>query len=71
MLSAIERHYTVQEVAELWKMSPDTIRKIFRNVPGVLKIGTTERLRKRGYLNLRIPESVLARVHAERSKVAA
>jgi hypothetical protein len=65
--SAIERHYTTLEVAELWKLSPDTVRKIFRDEPGVLKIGEPERRNKQGYISLRIPESVLARVHTQRS----
>jgi hypothetical protein len=29
-LIAIERHYTVKEVAEMWKISDDTVRRIFR-----------------------------------------
>jgi hypothetical protein len=70
-MPALERHYTVLEVAELWKLSPDTVRKLFRNVPGVLKFGSSERLHKRGYVNIRIPESIVARVHTERSKVTA
>jgi hypothetical protein len=34
-----ERHYSPAEVAELWNLSPDSIRKIFENEPGVLVIG--------------------------------
>jgi hypothetical protein len=70
MQSAIERHFTVLEVSELWQLHPDTVRKMFRDQPGVLKIGGKERRGKQGYVTLRIPESVLARVHAERTKVA-
>jgi hypothetical protein len=70
MQSAIERHFTVLEVSELWQLHPDTVRKMFRGQPGVLKIGGKERRGKQGYVTLRIPESVLARVHAERTKAA-
>jgi hypothetical protein len=63
-MSALERH-TVAEVAALWGFSPDTIRKIFRDHPGVLKIGSPERRFKRGYVSIRIPESIVQRVHAE------
>lgn len=63
-MSAIERHFSVAEVSALWQLSQDSIRKIFRNQPGVLKLGTNERGRKRGYVSLRIPESVLQKVHA-------
>lgn len=66
-MSALEKHYTVAEIATLWGFSPDTIRKIFRDAPGVLKIGQPENVRqkRRGYISLRIPESVLQKVHAE------
>ena len=66
-MAAIEKHYTVSEIAALWQLSEDTIRKIFRDVPGVLRIGSPETIRpkKRGYLILRIPESILQKVHAD------
>jgi hypothetical protein len=34
-----EQHFTVTEVAELWGVSPQTIRDIFREEEGVLRIG--------------------------------
>ena len=64
-MSALERHFSVQEISELWNLSTETIRNLFRDVPGVLKIGKHETRYKRGYVTLRIPESVLQRVHAE------
>jgi len=69
--TALERHFTVAEVAALWNLSDDTIRNLFRDMPGVVKLGSHERRHKRGYLSLRIPESVVQKVHAElRGKVA-
>jgi hypothetical protein len=65
LMGALEKHYTVTEIAELWHFSPDTVRALFRNRPGVLKIGTGETLHKRAYISLRIPESILQQVHAE------
>ena len=62
-MAALEKHYTVAEVASLWCLSEDTIRKIFRDDPAVLKIGAGEKLHKRGYVVLRIPESVVLRTH--------
>ncbi len=62
-MPALEKHYTVAEVAALWNLSEDTIRKIFRDDPAVLKIGVSEKLHKRGYVVLRIPESVVMRTH--------
>jgi hypothetical protein len=58
-----ETHYTVAEVAEMWKLSADTVRKVFENEPGVLVIGTTGGRGKGGYRTLRIPESIVERVH--------
>jgi uncharacterized ubiquitin-like protein YukD len=64
-MTAIERHYTAREIADLWKVSDDTIRKLFENVHGVLKISQPPRRGRRSYVSLRIPESVLLKRHAE------
>ncbi|MGB2668236.1 MAG: hypothetical protein WAK48_29875 [Candidatus Acidiferrum sp.] len=56
-----EKHYTPAEIAELWGVDPETIRNVFRNEPGVLKLGNNNG--KRAYVSLRIPESVAERVH--------
>ena len=58
-----EKHYSVPEVAKMWKLSDEKIRELFRDEPGVLKLDCPETLRKRGYCTLRIPQSVLDRVH--------
>ena len=58
-----EAHYTVAEIAKMWKLSKDTIRKIFENEPGVLPINPTAGKGKRGYRTLRIRESVVERVY--------
>ncbi len=60
---AFERHYSVQEVASMWSLGVDAIRKIFENESDVVRIGHEEFLHKRKYVTLRIPESVLRRVH--------
>jgi len=61
--AAFERHYMPHELAELWGLSVDIIRNLFRDDPAVLKYGHEELLHKRGYLTLRIPESAVRRVH--------
>jgi hypothetical protein len=64
------RHYTVGEIAALWSLSDDAVRKIFEKEPGVLVIGDQRPCgRKRKYITLRIPEYVLDRVHRRMSKV--
>jgi hypothetical protein len=61
---AIERHYSVAQVAELWGWSETKVREVFRDEPGVLQSQLrTLRPRKRQNITLRIPESVLFRVH--------
>jgi len=62
-LSVGEKHFTPQELAEAWGVSAETIRVIFREEPGVLKIGKTGGRYKRGYVTLRIPNEVAERVH--------
>lgn len=58
------RHYTVAEIAQMWHLSADAVRKIFEGEPGVLSIGESRSTgRKRRYVTLRIPEDVAERVH--------
>jgi hypothetical protein len=65
---ALERHYSVSEVASIWALSEKTIRRMFEEEEGVLLWGSPETRRKRGYQTLRIPESVLLRVHRKREQ---
>ncbi|SPF32819.1 hypothetical protein SBA1_110026 [Candidatus Sulfotelmatobacter kueseliae] len=60
---ANEKHYSVIEIAKLWALSEKTVRKIFEREPGVIHWSTQERLHKRGYRTLRVPETILHRVH--------
>jgi hypothetical protein len=57
-----ERHFTPQELAELWNVSVQTIREIFQREEGVLKIGRDGTRSRRRYKTLRTPESVAERV---------
>ena len=63
-----ERHYSVKEIAELWSLSPDAVRGLFEREPGVLVLGDFSP-HKRRYRTLRIPQSVLERVHRRMSQV--
>jgi hypothetical protein len=58
-----ERHYAVAEISEIWNLSADVVRKIFEEEPGVLVLGDHGSRSKRRYDTLRIPESVMERVH--------
>lgn len=68
---AIEKHYQIPEIAKLWNFSEDTVRSIFKAEPGVLAIVRPGHSRKRAYASLRIPESVVLRVHRRLSARAA
>lgn len=58
-----ERHFTVKDIGVMWKLSDDVVRKQFEEEPGVLVIGEDAPRGKRRYTTLRIPQSVVERVH--------
>ena len=66
---ALEKHYSVMEVAKLWSLSENTVRRMFMGEPGVVEWGGEETRFKRAYKTMRIPESVLQRVHRRLAKV--
>jgi hypothetical protein len=67
---SVERHHSPAEIGKMWNLSADCIRNILENKPGVLVIGNSiSRRGKRSYTTLRIPQSVLDRVHKRMSKV--
>ena len=64
---ALDRHYSVPQVAKLWGWSESKVREMFRNEPGVLQAQLPRLLRRRSHkrqnVSLRIPHGVLLRVH--------
>ena len=68
-MAALERHYSVGQIAELWGWSETKVREVFRDEPGVLQsqLRALLRRKKRQNISLRVPESVLLRVHARMS----
>jgi hypothetical protein len=67
---ANEKHYSVAEIAKLWALSEKTVRRIFEREPGVIQWSREETLHKRGYRTLRVPETVLHRVHCKLRKAS-
>lgn len=59
-----ERCYSVQDLAEAWALSAAMIRSLFEGEPGVIAIGNRLAARKRRYITLRIPASVVERVRS-------
>jgi hypothetical protein len=65
-----ERHFSPEDLAELWGLSGDTLRRLFEKEPGVMVIERTK-ARARRYRTMRIPESVALRVHRRLSNPVA
>jgi hypothetical protein len=69
--AAIEKHFTVDEIAELWGLSRDSVIRLFEGEPGTVVVQTPKGNRgRRGYRTLRIPTSVMCRVHRRMSIAA-
>ena len=56
-----EQCMTVSDVAERLNLNADTVRRLFRNEPGVIVVSCARKGR-RAYRTLRIPPSVYQRV---------
>jgi hypothetical protein len=67
---AKEKHYSLEQIGELWGLSTRTVRKLFEHEPGIIVFGNMGSLKKRRYLTLRIPESVMIRVHRRLRRAA-
>jgi len=67
---ALERHFSIKEIAELWGLCENSVRELFKQEPGVVRIQRPKSRYKRAYTTLRIPRSVLERVHRRMSFVA-
>jgi transcriptional regulator GlxA family with amidase domain len=67
--ATFERHFTVDELAALWGMSDDFVRRLFLHEQGVV-IFYHHRPGRRVYRTLHIPESVALRVHTRLRKIS-
>jgi hypothetical protein len=65
---AIERHYSVQQIADMWNLSAASVRRLFEGQPGVIAL-SMPRLQKnrkhKPHVLLRIPASVVKRLHEQ------
>jgi hypothetical protein len=57
-----QEFFTVDEIAKLLTMRPDSIARQFGNEPGVIDLGSPETRHKGRYRVLRIPATVLNRL---------
>ena len=67
--TTFERHFSVEELSELWGMSDDFVRRLFLREHGVV-VFFHHRPGRRTYRTLRIPESVALRVHRRMTRTA-
>jgi hypothetical protein len=60
--SALERHYRIRELAEMWGLGRETVRLLVKDEPGVLKVRLG---RKKCQTLYSVPESVAVRIHTK------
>jgi hypothetical protein len=58
--TTFERHYRVGELAKLWSLGRETVRKLVKDDPGVIKIRMG---RKKAHTVYSVPESAAQRIH--------
>ena len=58
--SPFEKHYRIGELARMWGLGRETVRKLVKDDPGVLKIRGG---RKRSHTTYAVPESAARRIH--------
>lgn len=55
-----EKHYRVRELAKLWSLGRETVRKLVANEPDVVKVRMG---RRKAHTIYSVPESVAHRIH--------
>lgn len=58
--TAFERHFRISDLAHLWGLGRETVRKLVKDDPGVIKIRMG---RKKAHTIYSVPESVARRIH--------
>jgi hypothetical protein len=58
--TTFERHYRVGELAKLWSLGRETVRKLVKDDPGVIKIRMGP---KKSHTVYSVPESAAKRIH--------
>jgi hypothetical protein len=58
--TTFERHYRIGDLARLWGLGRETVRKLVKDDPGVVKIRMG---RKKAHTIYSIPETAACRIH--------
>ena len=61
-MESSQEFFTIKELAELWKLSRWTIRRLIKNEPGVLVLDAKHRLNRKTRRTFRIPLVVVERL---------
>ena len=59
-VTAFEKHYRVGELATLWGLGRETVRRLVKDDPGVVKLRFG---RKKAHTTYSVPESAAQRIH--------
>jgi hypothetical protein len=63
----VQEFFSVDEIAAMWNLSGDTIRRMFEDETGVITLGEKNPRGKRRRVTMRIPRAVMERVKKRRS----
>ena len=58
--TTFEKHYRISDLARLWGLGRETVRKLVKDDPGVIKIRMG---RKKAHTIYSVPESAAHRIH--------
>lgn len=58
--NAFEKHYRVGELARIWGLGRETVRKLVKDEPDVIKVRMG---RKKAHTVYSVPESTALRIH--------
>ena len=58
--TTFEKHYRIGDLARLWGLGRETVRKLVKDDPGVIKIRMG---RKKAHTIYSVPESAAQRIH--------
>ena len=58
--TTFERHYRISDLAGLWGLGRETVRKLVKDDPGVIKVRMG---RKKTHTTYSVPESAARRIH--------
>lgn len=62
-----QEFFTVAQIASMWNLSDDTVRRLFEDEEGVITLGNKNPRNKHRRITLRIPRKVMERVKKVRS----